>query len=84
MSSSSLSNPMVVAKEANGAEMFLLAERRDIRSKNLNGLAQVHNLDTNEFSKVQPLQVWFKWINWVEADEEEYQAVIKLSEQERR
>ena len=84
MSSSNLSNPIVVAKEANGAEVFLLAELSDIRSKNLNGPAQVHNLDEDEYSDVQPLQVWFKWINWVEAGEEKYRAAVKLSEQERR
>lgn len=61
---SSLSNPVIVAKEANGAEMFLLAERDDIYSKNLNGLAQIYNADTNEYSHVQPLQVWFKWVSW--------------------
>jgi len=66
-----LKRPMVVGKEGNS---FLLAESDDIARGEKNGLAQVHDLDTGEYTDTQPLQVWFKWANWEDATEEEYQA----------
>jgi len=72
-----LRNERAVAKEGN---RFLLAKKADIDRGEKNGPARVHDLDTGEYTDTQPLQVWFKWANWEDTTEAEYQAALSQFE----
>lgn len=65
-----LKSPVAVGREGN---VFLLAEKQDIARGEKNGAAQTHDLDTGQYSDIQPLQVWFKWGNWEGCSDADYQ-----------
>lgn len=71
-----LSDPTPVGREGNS---FLLAKKSDIAAGNKSGMAQVHHLGDNPpwLTETKPLQVWFKWANWDDTTQQEYDAELK-------
>ena len=64
-----LSNEMVVAREGG---RFLITSIGDDPMR----LAWVHDLDVEQKTRKQPLQVWFKWGNWAASDDAEYDMAL--------
>jgi hypothetical protein len=60
---------VVVGREGN---RFLLA---DVGNEPMRP-ARVHDLDTGQVTDANPLQVWFKWANWEDATDADYQAAL--------
>lgn len=78
---SNITNPTPVGRSG---PLFLLAQADDLAAGNLNGPAQTHNTRDGLRSEAQPLQVWFKWINWEDTTEAEYEAAQPAIEKARR
>lgn len=58
-----------VAVGVSGA-LTLYAEATDLDAGEKNGPAQMYNRKTGEWSRVMPLQAWFKWRTWSEPAED--------------
>ena len=59
-----------VAREG---ERFLLA----VPGADPHRLARVHDTETGQLTDPQPLQVWFKWAEWEDCTQQDYEAALR-------
>lgn len=65
-------NYVIVGREGN---RFLLADPGHDPMR----LTRVHDLDIGQITDAKPLQVWFKWANWEDATDGDYQEALNAA-----
>jgi hypothetical protein len=66
-----IKSPVVVGVQG---PVKLIASQTDLNKKELNGPAQTYS-PTLGYSRVQPLQVWYKWGTWDNPKTDEDRAI---------